>query len=172
MLPTFRTGCLHLSWGRRPYERWHEKTPDVSHMWVFGFIAYAHIPDEERRKMDKKAMWDMQTVLRAIACMLKRKRGFWFIVMSNSINQTRLETGSRNILFRDWGNHGNRWTKESEVTVNSTVRTRCRIRKTPRRYEYDAFVGMLTVDHHANIQYHVTEPNALREAMMSPKAKE
>lgn len=24
--------------------------------WVYGFIAYAHIPDDERRKMDKKAM--------------------------------------------------------------------------------------------------------------------
>ena len=42
--------------GETPYQRWCGKKPDVSHMKVFGCIAYAHVPDEERRKLDKKAV--------------------------------------------------------------------------------------------------------------------
>ena len=38
-----------------PYERWYERKPDLKHLRVFGCIAYAHIPDEKRQKLDKKA---------------------------------------------------------------------------------------------------------------------
>ena len=38
-----------------PYERWYERKPNVSHLRVFGCIAYAHIPDIGRQKLDKKA---------------------------------------------------------------------------------------------------------------------
>ena len=31
------------------------KKPNVSHLRVFGCMAYVHIPDNERRKLDKKA---------------------------------------------------------------------------------------------------------------------
>eukprot|EP00795_Rhopilema_esculentum_P005567 gene5567-biopygen555 len=41
--------------GQTPYEKWYGKPPDVSHFRVFGCIAYAHIPEAERRKLDKKA---------------------------------------------------------------------------------------------------------------------
>jgi len=29
--------------------------PDVSHLRVFGYIAYVHVPDENRSKLDPKA---------------------------------------------------------------------------------------------------------------------
>ena len=38
-----------------PYERWYGRKPDVSHFRVFGCMAYAHVPDCERRKLDTKA---------------------------------------------------------------------------------------------------------------------
>ena len=38
-----------------PYERWYGRKPDLSHLKVFGCIAYAHIPDVKRTKLDKKA---------------------------------------------------------------------------------------------------------------------
>ena len=38
-----------------PYERWCERKPDESHLRVFGCMAYAYIPDSERRKLDKKS---------------------------------------------------------------------------------------------------------------------
>ena len=38
-----------------PYEKLYKQRPDVSHLKVFGSIAYVHIPDEMRRKLDPKA---------------------------------------------------------------------------------------------------------------------
>ena len=38
-----------------PYERWYGKKPDVSHLRVFGCVAYAHVPEGERRKLDNKS---------------------------------------------------------------------------------------------------------------------
>ena len=38
-----------------PYQRWYGRKPDVSHLRVFGCMAYAHVPDNERRKLDKKS---------------------------------------------------------------------------------------------------------------------
>ena len=37
------------------YERWYGKKPDVSHLRVFGCMAYAHVPEGERRKLDNKS---------------------------------------------------------------------------------------------------------------------
>ena len=41
--------------GKTPYEKWYERKPDVSHLRVFGCVAYAHVPDCSRQKLDKKA---------------------------------------------------------------------------------------------------------------------
>jgi len=38
-----------------PYERWHDKKPNVKHMRVFVCVAYALKPDSERSKMDPKS---------------------------------------------------------------------------------------------------------------------
>ncbi|KMS94207.1 hypothetical protein BVRB_023730, partial [Beta vulgaris subsp. vulgaris] len=40
---------------RSPYELWTGKLPDISHLRVFGCRAYAHVPDQKRRKFDPKA---------------------------------------------------------------------------------------------------------------------
>ena len=37
-----------------PYERWCGRKPNLAHLRVFGCIAYAFIPDEKRKKLDKK----------------------------------------------------------------------------------------------------------------------
>ena len=46
-----------------PFELWHGKEPDVSHLRTFGSPAFTHIPDEKGRKLDPKATegswWDM-----------------------------------------------------------------------------------------------------------------
>ena len=38
-----------------PYEMWHKKKPSVAHLRIFGCIAYAHVPEELRQKLDWKA---------------------------------------------------------------------------------------------------------------------
>ena len=39
-----------------PYEQWHGKKPNVSHLRAFGTPAYVHTPDANRRKLDAKAI--------------------------------------------------------------------------------------------------------------------
>ena len=39
-----------------PYEAWYGKKPNVSHLHVFGCDAYAHIPKDERTKLDRKGV--------------------------------------------------------------------------------------------------------------------
>ncbi len=36
-------------------EKFTDKKPNVSHLRVFGCIAYVHVPDEKRSKLDPKA---------------------------------------------------------------------------------------------------------------------
>ena len=38
-----------------PYEVWKGYKPNVNHLHIFGCSAYAHIPNDERSKMDLKA---------------------------------------------------------------------------------------------------------------------
>ena len=38
-----------------PYEAWFERKPNLEHFRVFGCLAYVHINDEKRRKLDAKS---------------------------------------------------------------------------------------------------------------------
>jgi hypothetical protein len=40
--------------GMTPEEKFTGKKPDVSHLRVFGCIAYMHVLDEKRSKLDPK----------------------------------------------------------------------------------------------------------------------
>ena len=37
-----------------PKEAWNGRKPSVEHFRIFGCIAYAHVPDEKRKKLDDK----------------------------------------------------------------------------------------------------------------------
>ena len=39
-----------------PYESWHGRKPSVAHLHVFGCLAYALVPVQQRRKLDDKAV--------------------------------------------------------------------------------------------------------------------
>ena len=39
-----------------PYEAWHGKKPSIGHLRVFGCLAYALVPMQQRRKLDDKAV--------------------------------------------------------------------------------------------------------------------
>lgn len=49
-----RTACTH-AFPLTPFELFHGYKPDVSHLRVFGCVAYAHIPKEKRVKGDRKS---------------------------------------------------------------------------------------------------------------------
>ncbi len=46
------TAAVH---GMTPKEKFISKKPNVSHVIVFGCIAYVHVPNEKRSKLDPKA---------------------------------------------------------------------------------------------------------------------
>ena len=39
-----------------PHEKWHGSKADVSNLKVFGCNAYVHVPDQKRKKLDKKSV--------------------------------------------------------------------------------------------------------------------
>jgi hypothetical protein len=39
-----------------PYQSWHGTKLDVSHLRIFGSIAFIHVPKAERRKLDSKSL--------------------------------------------------------------------------------------------------------------------
>jgi len=41
---------------KTPQEAWTGRKPDVSHLKIFGYKAFAHIRDEKRSKLDSKSM--------------------------------------------------------------------------------------------------------------------
>ena len=44
-----------LECGKTPYQLWHGEKSNLEHIRVFGCAVYVHVPDGERRKLDKKA---------------------------------------------------------------------------------------------------------------------
>ena len=40
---------------KTPQEAWSGRKPGISHLKVFGSIAYTHVPDERRTKLDDKS---------------------------------------------------------------------------------------------------------------------
>ncbi|KAK2979848.1 hypothetical protein RJ640_000735 [Escallonia rubra] len=42
-------------WNQTPQEAWTGYKPSVSHLKVFGSIAYVHVPDQQRKKLDDKS---------------------------------------------------------------------------------------------------------------------
>jgi transposase InsO family protein len=42
--------------GISPYQRLFGKVPDLSHLRIFGCVAYVHVPDETRTKLDPKTI--------------------------------------------------------------------------------------------------------------------
>jgi hypothetical protein len=49
------TSALDRKLSATPHEVWHEKQPDVQHLWVFGCRAFVHVPAEKRSRLDYKS---------------------------------------------------------------------------------------------------------------------
>ena len=171
-----------------PYERWYGRKPDVSHFRVFGCMAYAHVPDCERRKLDTKS---------------KKMR---FVGYSSTSKGYRLfdETNRKLYIRRDvefnesdFGQKSAMTTepdsKSMEVKQNTAqdeeevaevrrsekeeqqeLRRSERTRKIPVRYGYDEYADTAT-DHVRHVAYHLSEidePSTIQEAKSSDHAAE
>lgn len=47
-------------------EAWSGRKPSIDHFKIFGCVAYAHVPDEKRKKLDDKGenclSWSQQSI--------------------------------------------------------------------------------------------------------------
>ena len=165
-----------------PVELWSGKKLDVSHFKVFGCMAYAHVHDAERRKLDMKA---------------EKLRFAGYSLQSKGYRLYNEETGQilirRDIVFNesDFGHKADEAKFESiEVTEADSSQTelKCfeteadeprhaeRQRKPPVRFGFEELADTVTVKHQVNhVTYnicHITEPKTTNEALSSEYAIE
>ena len=173
-----------------PYERWYGKKPDVSHLRVFGCMAYAHVPEGERRKLDSKSKrmrfvgYSLTSKGYRLFDETKRKlyirRDVEF--NENNFGQTKVmttepdqngEETKQNAVTTTGDEEQEGETKKSEDMPQVTRQSE-RTRKAPVRYGYDEYADTSTHRVH-HVAYHlceVDEPTTLQEAMSSEHSAE
>lgn len=168
-VPTSANKC-----GRTPFEKWYGRKPNLSHMRTFGCMAYAHIPESERRKLDKKAV-----KLRFIG------------YAENSKGYRLFDENQRKVFIRrdvEFNENDFGGAKEEKVISNEVIdhdpkeddsmekpRKSGREIKAPVRFGYDEFADISSVEspicHMAHVG-HIVEPNTLDEALSSEYSKQ
>ena len=150
-----------LKEGETPYERWYGRIPDVSHFRVFGCMAYAHVPDYERRKLDAKSK--------------KPESDFGQkLVMTTEPHPKSMEVKQNaNTTAKDEEEVAEIRRSEREEERQELRRSE-RTRKTPVRYGYDEFADTATY-RERHVAYHlieVDEPSTIQEAKSGDHAAE
>ena len=173
-----------------PYERWYGKKPDVSHLRVFGCMAYAHVPEGERRKLDSKSKR-----MRFVGYSLTSKGYRLFdetnrkLYIRRDVEFNENNFGQTKVMTTEPDQNGEE-TKQNAVTTTGdeeqegetkksedmpqVARQSERTRKAPVRYGYDEYADTSTHRVH-HVAYHlceVDEPTTLQEAMSSEHAAE
>ena len=174
-----------------PYERWYGRKPDVSHFRVFGCMAYAHVPDCERRKLDTKSK-----KMRFVGYSLTSK-GYRLFDETNrklyirrdvefnesDFGQTSAMTTEPDPKSMEVKQNADTTAKDeeevaetrrSETEDQQELRRSERIRKTPVRYGYDEYADTATyrVRHVAYHLSEVDEPSTIQDANSSHHAAE
>ena len=175
--------------GKTPYEQWYGKRPCISHLKVFGCIAYAHIPSVHRQKLD-----------------IKSQKLRFFGYSKESKGYRLLDEGSmkvivrRDVIFNE-ADFGCSASTESTcksplntIEVDSHVDTEDvehvdeqesqenrrrseRRRQPPIRYGIDECVDLVTTvensaQHAAYSIWQITEPKSMEEVQRNDHAKE
>ena len=163
-----------------PYERWHKTKPDVSHFRVFGCVAYSHIPDQLRGKLDSKAesmvfvgyshrskgyrLYDQKVdnvVTRRDVIFNEAKFGTPSVRQTTSDNQE-----SWNVDL-----HSMQDTAHDHSSEVNTPRRSSRQTAPPVRYGIDDYINH-SVSHVACHARDIIEPQNFAEAMRSPESEQ
>ena len=156
-----------------PYERWYGRKPDVSHFRVFGCMAYAHMPDRERRKLDTKSK-----KMRFVGYSLTSK-GYRLFYETNQKLYVRRDVefnesdfgqksamttepdpksmeGKQNADTTAKDEEVVAETRRSETEEQQELRRSKRTCKVPVRYGYDEYADTATY-HVRHVAYHLSE---------------
>ena len=172
-----RTSTSSIKGFKTPYEVWSGEKPNIEHLKVFGCIAYSHIPDSQRQKLDKKAV-----KLRFVGYCIQSK-GYRLLDEKTSRVFIR-----RDVIFneQDFGHKSEVLKQDSSeiYEVDPKVETeheqetepeqlRCseRSRRPPVRYGIDEYATR-SVQHAALNAYQIPEPQSMEEALASDLSSE
>ena len=173
-----RTPTSALQGSRTPLEVWSGRKPDISHLRVFGCVAYAHVPDSQRQKLNKKAV-----KLRFVGYSTQSK-GYRLIDERTSVIYT-----CRDVVFskQDFG-HAKQVTVPDSVEVLSEEvreqephsdpvpepdseperrRQSEHVRHPPVRYGVDEYKATVSAQHIACTAHEISEPLSMDEALNS-----
>ena len=152
-----------------PYERWYGKKPNISNARVFGSLAYAHIPDELRQKLDVKAdvMMFVGYSEQSKAYRLYDPVSKQVVVRRDVIcDESKLgipQAGKSepDTLMLDLSPHDG-------VSLPGELRRSSRDTKRPIRFGIDEFCN--NAEHHAPTDNVFSEPSSFADAMSCPEA--
>ncbi len=149
---------------------------------MFGCIAYAHIPDSQRRKLDKKA----QQYRFVGYC--RNSKGYRLFdeesqkivkkrdVVFNELNFATTDSNQQVTVNLDSETEPEQIREQSisEDTQqqHSQQRQFSRAKTQPVRFGFDEYVDVATVDHLAYRATEVPEPKTMEEALSSNEANE
>lgn len=175
-----RNRVITTATGTTPYERWYGKKPDISHLRVFGCMAYAYIPEVNRQKLDEKTK-----KMRFVGYSLTQKGYRLYDELTQKVYIRRDVTFNEN----DFGHIPNQLdvpeeiekaqphsTKGEASTSDSDdnqqpLRRSSRDRRSPK-YFHDEYATMSNAEHTALHVTQITEPSTLNEALKSEYASQ
>ena len=181
-----RTPTTTFKESKIPLEVWSGRKPNISHLKVFGCMAYAHIPDSQRNKLDKKTV-----KLRFVGYSIQSKE---YRLLDELTSKVYIR---RDVIFNehDFGRRKESVCNSPEaVEVQPEVmnesepdlepsdpdpdpepeqrRQSKRTRQPPVRYGLDEYTAAANVEHVACATYQIPEPQTVDEALDSDYSTE
>ena len=175
-----------LKSGQTPYQLWHGKKPNLKHIRVFGCTVYSHIPDGERKKLDKKAqklrfigytetagnykVWDESKQ----RCYIRHD-----VIFNESDFETSPATSEQEPASTEESlsnvqieieNYEDTEVENTQGEQLQPVRHSQRVRKTPIRYGVDEYAD--TANYAVDEAIKVEEPVTIEDALSGNHSKE
>ena len=170
-----------------PYEKWYETKPNLSHLKVFGCVAYARIPDQERNKLDQKAekmrfvgyslqskgyrLYDDTTHKIKIRRNVTFNESDYKLEKDVALQKENVTKQTVDIILEENENKDDLLYQQEKQLCRSE-----RQKKAPVKFGYDEFADSVNVDSQVqHVAYNVCqtdEPKSIREAFEGDHAKE
>ena len=159
---------------KTPYEKWYGRKPDVSNLRVFGCMAYAHIPESQRKKLDKKS-----EKLRFVGYSIQSKGYRLF-------DENQKVIVRQDVVFNetDFGQAEEKLTDKFDIDVSQGEANTPEVeqqqrpqrqRRPPVRYGQDEYADTVMHEFVHHVAYNVNqvqEPKSLEEALATEHANQ
>ena len=175
--------------GQTPYQSWYGKKPNLEHTRVFGCTVYVHIPDGDRKKLDKKAqklrfigytetagnykVWDDKKQ----KCYVRHdvifnENDFSTSSVTSEQEPVSTEEPSEEVQI-ELENQEERQVESEAREQLEPVRQSQRTKKAPVRYGLDEFADTAKqVNHDAKLSQKIEEPTTIKDALSGSHSKE